>query len=244
MNYERHGMRKTKEYKIWLHMKDRCCNPRNKDFSHYGERGIEVCEEWKNSFTTFFNDMGNCPDGYSIERIDNNGNYCKANCRWATRGEQSNNTRQNRFITVDGTTKTLQQWCAEYGIDRFVLADRLNRGWSPEKAIHTPTRHSPKRMIEFDGQSKSLSQWARDFGLLVGTLHQWLQRGLTMEEIAQRKPEDAWHMLTYNGRSQTISSWSRETGITRSTIRRRLKQGFDISDVLKKGRLSSNSDSP
>lgn len=89
-----HGKYKTKEYKAWDSMKQRCYNPNNSSYMHYGCRGIKVCERWLKSFENFYTDMGNAPNRtFSIDRIDVNGNYEASNCRWATPKEQRANQR-------------------------------------------------------------------------------------------------------------------------------------------------------
>lgn len=86
----------TREYKAWKYMWRRCTNPRSQNFKYYGGRGIKVCEQWK-SFETFLADMGSCPDGYSIERIDNDGNYEPSNCKWIPLSEQPKNRRPEAY---------------------------------------------------------------------------------------------------------------------------------------------------
>ena len=129
----------TPEYKAWGAMKTRCYNKNVKGYKNYGGRGITVCDEWVDSYETFLADMGRKPSPeHSLERIDNNKGYSKENCKWATQTEQANNQRSNIKITINGETFTLQTWANKVNIRRGTIKSRINRGWTPEKAVLTP----------------------------------------------------------------------------------------------------------
>lgn len=130
----------TREYTIWRNMRSRCVNPSDPNYVKYGARGIHICDEWRMDFVNFLRDMGRCPDGCSIERIDNDGHYEPGNCRWATAKEQANNRRSSRYITHDGETLTLSQWADRAGIRLQTLHFRLKLGWTVERALTTPLR--------------------------------------------------------------------------------------------------------
>ncbi len=131
-----HGQSETVEYKTWRQMRGRCNNPRSKDYSFYGGRGISVCSEWSDSFKAFYRDMGPRPSAqHTIDRIDNDGNYEPGNCRWATRKQQSRNTRYNRRITFRGITLCTAEWAEKTGITPGMLRDRLDRGWAVERVL-------------------------------------------------------------------------------------------------------------
>lgn len=129
------------EYQVWNTMIQRCYNPNSSSYHDYGARGITVCQEWRDSFAVFIADMGRRPSAkHSIERIDNSGPYCKANCKWATRIEQGSNKRNNRWIEFRGETKTLAQWSRSIGIGTANLNWRLRVGWPLERALTEPPR--------------------------------------------------------------------------------------------------------
>ncbi len=140
-NNLKHGMTKTPEYKAWTSMKDRCYNSTLNQYKDYGGRGITICDRWLNSFENFYEDMGQRPSQeYSLDRVDNNGNYCKENCRWSTRKEQGNNKRNNHILEYDSQRLTIAEWSIKLNIDRNLIKNRLKYGWPIEKALTTPKR--------------------------------------------------------------------------------------------------------
>lgn len=121
-------------YKVWHAMHKRCTNPRYANYANYGGRGISVCDEWA-SFHRFVQDMGEKPAGMQLDRIDNNGRYEPANCRWASAAENTRNRRNTVVLEYDGRSQCLADWAAEVGMSRQKLAKRLALGWSVERAL-------------------------------------------------------------------------------------------------------------
>lgn len=129
-----HGMSHLNGYRSWKDMRSRCNNPGDSDFKDYGGRGIVVCSRW-DDFSLFIADLGDRPKGFTLDRIDVNGNYEPSNCRWADGKTQANNKRVNRIIEWNGRSQTLQQWCEETGIDHSKAGYRLRQGWPMEKVF-------------------------------------------------------------------------------------------------------------
>lgn len=141
----RHGCspdgRPSPEYISWAGAKKRCENPRTANYDRYGGRGISICPEWSRDFAAFLRDMGPRPSGTSLDRIDNDGPYAPGNCRWASPHEQARNKRSNHLITAGGETLCVRAWSERLGrAGTSLVSDRLASGWSPERAVLTPTR--------------------------------------------------------------------------------------------------------
>lgn len=140
---KKHGMAGTKEYRRWKNIKTRCLCKSDPHYSRWGGRGISLYEPWQNDFMAFYDYVSKLEhfgeEGYSLDRIDNDGNYEPGNLRWATLTTQSRNTRNAHKWTYKGVCMTLTEWADKCGIPRATLNDRLLKlGWDFEKAISTP----------------------------------------------------------------------------------------------------------
>ena len=109
-----------------------------------------VCERWLNDFSSFLLDMGPCPSGLTLDRIDNDGNYTPENCRWATKGEQYSNKRDNRLVRCGDVIGTLREWEKVCGFNKNTLRSRLDRGWDTLDAILVPTIQTGGRRRRVD----------------------------------------------------------------------------------------------
>lgn len=140
----KHGRARTLEYRTWISMNRRCADPTRPDYPRYGGRGIKVCERWRNSFETFFADMGERPSiKHSIDRIDHDGHYEPGNCRWALGKTQQRNLSSNRRVLYEGQEMTLAEACECAGrlADYDAIYMRVIKcGWSLEKALTKPIR--------------------------------------------------------------------------------------------------------
>jgi hypothetical protein len=138
-NSLKHGYTGSPTYLVWCAMIQRCNNSKNRAYKDYGGRGITVCKRWL-KFENFLEDVGEISEGLTLDRIDNNDNYCKENCRQATRKEQARNTTRNINITFNGKTQCLIDHCNELNLKYSTIFSRISRGWLPEKALKIPIR--------------------------------------------------------------------------------------------------------
>ena len=145
-----HGLARTAEHKIWVHMRERCFNPNATSYARYGAKGITVCERW-NSFESFLTDMGPRPSPkHSIDRFPNQkGDYEPGNCRWATAKQQMRNVSSNHLLAFRGEEKPLTEWAEILGIPVGVVRNRIRSLWSEEDALTRPVEpRKPRRVCQ------------------------------------------------------------------------------------------------
>lgn len=135
---------KDKMKRLWRGLLERCYQPSCRGYHKYGARGIRVCERW-HDYSNFLADMGQRPDGHSLERVDNNGPYSPENCIWADHKTQNRNRRNNRLITYRGETMCIEDWAEKSGIGRTTLRSRLDAGWGVHRALTVPLRKDKRR---------------------------------------------------------------------------------------------------
>ena len=150
----RHGKSRTKLYKVWSTMIQRCENSNVQEYKNYGQLGISVCSEW-HDFETFekWSMLNGYTEGLTIDRINNQGNYNPRNCRWVSYTVQANNKQSNHLVTIGDETKTISEWCRVYHINDSTVRSRLSYGWDEVEAITTKVK---KMEVLHENNSNSL----------------------------------------------------------------------------------------
>ena len=181
--------RDLRTYRIWLAMKARCYAPSNKNTGYYQKDGIQVCEEWRNSYEKFMEDMGEptC-ENPSIERKDNLKDYCKENCIWIPAKEQSKNRRNCLMYEYNGETKNLKDWARYFNMNYDTLRARIVKyGLSFEDAI----KDDPyDRLVEINGENKTVTEWCNFFGINAGSVFSRISDGWSKVDAILKNQED------------------------------------------------------
>ena len=190
-------------YSIYNGMKQRCNNPHSMNYSHYGGRGISVCDEWKQDFDPFciWALTHGYKDGLTLERIDVNGNYCPDNCTWIPLSDQLKNTTQNyinKHLTVNGVTKSFAEWAANCGITPRRLYWRIKRGTPLEEAVTRPNNQRGK-CVTINGEKKTVPEWCKIYGVSKSAYLARVRHGLTPEQaLTLPKVQGRKHKLRLN----------------------------------------------
>lgn len=151
--HKKHGAYCSSLYCVWENMKQRCLNKNHPSYKNYGERGIKICKEWMDNYIKFENWA--LENGYSknltIDRIDNDKDYCPENCRFIPFIENQNNKRTNTYLEFNGEMHTIAEWARKLNINTRTLVTRLDTlGWSIEKALSTPAKKYKNRKENVD----------------------------------------------------------------------------------------------
>lgn len=239
---EKTALSKMPEYSVWSNIKWRCSGKcKSKNNSGYANRGIKICERWANSFQNFLDDMGPRPSpDHSIDRINNNGDYCPENCRWTTAKVQANNTRRTKFLEYRGETKPLTTWAEELGLSKDLIKNRIFRyKMSVEEAFERPIRktvnESPKEFV-VDGETLTIEQCSQKFNLTKERIRMRFAHGWDTDRIMKTpesiKKRQFPKKLEFNGEALTAKEWASKTGINESEIRSRFRKGWTIERIL------------
>lgn len=188
---KKHGKSGTRIYGVWCSMLSRCRNQNNVGWKNYGGRGIKVCKRWE-QFENFYEDMGDQPEGMTLERVDNDGDYRPGNCVWDTPKAQSNNSRNNVLVEYQGRMQTLAQWCDELELSRSAVRSRLAMGQSATEAFETPVaektgeRHHKAKLTRYDVRQIRL-MYATGWGGFKAIAAEFGVDWSTIREIVERK---------------------------------------------------------
>ena len=235
-----HGASQSKTFKSWDMMIQRCTNPNAPDYPRYGGAGITICNRWRNSFEVFLANMGERPEGTSLDRYPNkNGNYEPDNCRWATATQQQRNINRNVWVTHGGKTQLAVDWSRETGIPEGILRRRVKQGitgdqlfastYSTFQGVKRNTDYMKKQITAF-GRTQTMEAWAKELSINLLTLKTRLGRGMPIEKALSSKPlqkgkkgpREGKAMITAFGKTQSLTNWARETGIPTSTLKNRI----------------------
>lgn len=161
---------------IYYSMKARCYNSNSPEYKNYGGRGIIVCDEWKNNRKAFkeWALKNGYKNGLTIDRIDNNKEYSSENCRWTDRVTQANNTSTNLYITYNGKTQSMADWCRELNLSYSTVRYRMSNGWTAERAFEIKNGKKGcahyEKLITYKGKTQSIKNWCKELNLNYSTV--------------------------------------------------------------------------
>ena len=198
-----HGVSGTKEYQAWVGMLHRCNNSSRAQYRNYGGRGIRVSARWVGvgGLANFLADMGKAPLGTSLDREDNDGNYCPENCRWSLPVEQMRNRRCTVRITYRGKSLLLGEWAKRVGLKTSCLRGRLRGGWTAEETLETPLLRRPVGPEE--AARRVLARERLRYAVKVGKI----PKPAHCDHCKKKKPLQAHHFLGYTGNRAMCVKW-------------------------------------
>ena len=226
---------------ILLGMYRRCYDTNSLGFVNWGGRGIRISREWYDEeshvlrYREFF--MWSHENGYKrgcqIDRIDNDGWYSPSNCRWVSPSENNRNKRNNKILEFRGDRLCQKAMAEKYGIDVFILHNRLLNGWPLEQALLKPIAPSEK-LLTFKGETHNLSEWGRILGFGETTIKDRLSSGWSIEKTLSTPLGlgGRSRLIEYNGEKKTIKEWAKETPLKYRTFLHRLSLGWTMEEIF------------
>lgn len=239
-----HAVKYERLHNVWTQMKHRCnCTESDYNhFKHYGGRGIKVCKEWNNSYEAFkewayangWNEDNMYASGrnkLTIDRIDNNGDYCPENCRIITHREQQYNKRTTVYIEFEGKRYNYEELSILLGIPKTTLISRVKRGWTDEELLGV-YHYKNCEKVEYDGKEYTFVELSKLCGLPRKLIYQRIRKcGWTVEQaigtpVGEFNPHIK--LYEYKGEMLSIAEIARRCGLNRTTLQYRLDNGWNL----------------
>lgn len=254
--FKTHGMKHTKIYKVWLQMKHRC-NCTESDYGHwknYGGRGIKVCKEWDNDFMSFYNwaiengwnDENLYKSGrnkLTIDRIDNDGDYCPENCRIISHRQQQYNKRTTVLVEYEGKVYNYDELSVLLGIPKTTLVSRVKRNWEKQR-LDEPYHHKNLEKIVYKDKQYTYAELARETGIDRKLLYNrivncgWSVEDAVNKDVNEYSPN--YKLYEYNGEMLCIAEIARRCGLNRTTLQYRLSNGWDLKRATETNLMKPN----
>lgn len=227
-------MTDTRLHRIWSDMVSRCRNPRCLCYHRYGGRGISVCGEWSSyeAFAEWAHNSG-YDSALTIDRMDNDGNYCPENCRWATRRQQARNRRDNRKVVLGGREMTVEEASEVSGVSSPTLRGRMRRGMTIERAVGPVRKRSYGVVI--GGEYRTFKELTRQAGLPPKTISARVKRGWTGDRLTAPKTPTGTgtaRWVEFRGERHYVTEWAKLLGIPLSALSKRLQYGWSVERVF------------
>jgi len=194
-SFKTHGQRFTKLWYVWQGMKQRVYNPKHKSYKNYGERGIQICDSWIDSFENFrdWSIATGYEEGLTLERNDNDKDYCPENCKWTTPYEQNRNKRSNNLVTINGETLCIQDHCKKWNISSSLVWHRVNMGMSYDEALKAPKKNQENTtlFITIGMVTLSLRDWCKELSINPATVKYRVKSGWSWEDAILKPSQRA-----------------------------------------------------
>ena len=220
-------------YGVWKGIKARCCCKTNKYYKRYGLRGIKVCKEWSEDFFSFWKWAieNGYKQGLTIDRINNNGDYCPQNCRWADVYQQANNKRTNILITYKGKTKTLKEWCRTLSLNYSRTLNRIRIGWDEIDALTKPQQKN--RIYTIEGISKTIKEWCVLYSIDSKTVNSRLRKGWDIKKaITEPLMLDNKRYVKIGEEIKPLREWHAIYSLNYDVFYNRVKKGWNEERAL------------